>query len=112
MRNEIQKELDLIVNHITNTVNAEQIFLFGSFADGTDKEDSDFDIYVLMESSEERPIKSMQKINLALAYLDIRPVDIMASYTKDFYKNIYAPTLEKTVMERGVKIYERNLAPS
>jgi predicted nucleotidyltransferase len=44
----IQGELDILKDIIVNTIPVEQIFLFGSYADGTPHADSDLDIYVVM----------------------------------------------------------------
>ncbi len=41
----------------------EQIWLFGSHAWGTPNEDSDVDLMVIVPSSDERPIRRMQRAN-------------------------------------------------
>ena len=51
----------------------------------------------------------MQKINFALSALNIRSVDIVANYSNVFYENTKALTLEKNILEKGVKLYERNM---
>lgn len=101
-------ELRVITEKILATVNAEEIFLFGSFAYGTPKEDSDFDIYVLLSENSERPLRAMQKINMALARMDIRSVDILADTSAGFYQKCKGPTLERTILSRGVRLYERD----
>ena len=40
----IQAELDILKEIIANTVPVEQIYLFGSFANGTEDKDSDLDL--------------------------------------------------------------------
>lgn len=101
------KELNIIVDKIKSTVKTEKIYLFGSFATGLQKKDSDFDIYVLLDKSEERPIKSIQKIYLALFDLDIRSVDILANYTDKFLLTSKDISLEKDILEEGVVLYEK-----
>ncbi len=108
MNIQVQEELDVIVDKINSTVRTEKIYLFGSFANGSPREDSDFDIYVLLDKFEERPIKSIQKIYRALSRLDIRSVDILANYTDIFFNTAKDITLEKTILEKGVMLYERN----
>ncbi|MFI3230879.1 MAG: nucleotidyltransferase domain-containing protein [bacterium] len=105
---QVQEELDIIVDKIKCTVKTEKIYLFGSFANGSPREDSDFDIYVLLDKIEERPIKSIQKIYKSLYKLNIRPIDILANYTDIFLKTAEDITLEKNILEKGVIIYERN----
>lgn len=106
MNTEIQKELNIIVDKINSTVKTKKIYLFGSFAYGSPREDSDFDIYVLLDKSEERPIKSIQKMYRALYNLDIRSVDILANYTDVFLNSAKDFTLEKNILENGVVLFE------
>lgn len=102
------RELKTIIDKILSTVDVEQIFLFGSFAYGIPKEDSDFDIYVLLSENAERPLKAMQRINMALARMNIRSVDILADTESGFYSKSNGPTLERVIRSKGVKLYERN----
>jgi predicted nucleotidyltransferase len=103
-----RRELDQIVRAIINVVDAEEIYLFGSFAYGTPTKDSDFDIYVILTDGSERSLKAIQKINMAIARMNIRSVDILAEESKQFRKKSNTLTLERTVFERGVKLYVRN----
>jgi predicted nucleotidyltransferase len=103
-----RKELDQIVRAIVNAVDAEEIYLFGSFVYGTPTKDSDFDIYVILTDGAERSLKAIQKINMAIARMNIRSVDILTEESQRFHKKSHTMTLERTVFERGVKLYERN----
>ena len=58
MEQRIQHELDVIVEGILQTVPAEAIYLFGSYANGTPNEDSDLDIYVVVPDIDIRPQKA------------------------------------------------------
>ncbi len=108
MNQQDSRELKLITDTVCSVVDAEKIYLFGSFAYGMPKEDSDFDIYVLLTDGSERPLKAMQKINTALARMDIRSVDILADTASRFYEKSKGLTLERTVISKGVQLYERN----
>ena len=108
MNRQDDMELKQITDTVCSVVNAETIYLFGSFAYGNPREDSDFDIYVLLADDSERPLKAMQKINMALARMDIRSVDILADTASGFYEKCEGPTLERTIMQKGVRLYERN----
>lgn len=55
-----------------------------------------------------RPQQDMQKINIALARMDIRSVDILADTASGFYEKSKGSTLERTVISKGVQLYERN----
>ncbi len=57
---EVQRELDLLVQKIRETVSSVQkIILFGSHAYGTPNEDSDFDSVLLWKVSEKEKGKSL-----------------------------------------------------
>ncbi len=108
MNGQVEGELNTVVATIKEEVNAQEIYLFGSFANGNERIDSDFDIYVVLDSTEIRPIKAIQKINYALSHKDLRSVDILANYYNVFMSTAQAPSLEKEILERGVKLYERD----
>lgn len=103
-----KKELDQIIHAISGVVEAEAIYLFGSFAYGSPTKDSDFDLYVVLANDKERPLHAIQKMNMAIARMNIRSVDILAEESKCFHEKCRALTLERTVRDKGVKLYERD----
>lgn len=107
MNQKDSEELKMITDAIVQTVDVEEIFLFGSFAYGIPNADSDFDIYVVLPDDGERPLKAVQKINLAIARMDIRAVDLIAGTVGQFYEKCKVPTLERTIMKKGVKLHDR-----
>jgi predicted nucleotidyltransferase len=90
-------------------VDTEEIYLFGSFAYGEPTQDSDFDLYVVLVNRTERPLRAIQKMNMTIARMDIRSVDILAEESRRFQEKCKLMTLERTVYKRGVKLYERNV---
>ena len=104
----ITQELNSVVKTIQATVNAQEIYLFGSFAEERESAQSDFDIYVALDTDEMRPMKAIQKINLALSHMDLRSVDILANYYGNFLVAAKGPTLEREILTRGIKLYERS----
>lgn len=108
MQEHIKNELNVIVNRINSVVPTQSIYLFGSFAEERAQADSDFDLYVTLSNTDIRPIKAMQKINFALAQMDIRSIDVVAKSHDDFLQAAKMPTLERTVLEKGVKLYARS----
>jgi predicted nucleotidyltransferase len=98
-------EINELVNAILACVPAEQIYLFGSFADGQPSAESDFDFYVVVPDDNIRPIEAMQKINSAIRPIQRRPVDLLVGNRSKFdtYKNVYS--IEKQVAEKGRHLY-------
>lgn len=102
-------EIYKIKDKILDTVKVTKIYLFGSYARGTQTAHSDYDFYVVVPNDSIRPLKVMQKIYCALGKENISvPVDILAAYEKDFDedKNIQS-TIEHTIKNEGILLYEQ-----
>lgn len=69
--------MDKLTGLIINAIPVEQIFLFGSYAYGKPRKDSDLDLYV----------------------------DIIAKKKKDFLDRLDNITLERKVNRDGIRIY-------
>lgn len=106
---QITNEIQTIADKIKETVNCEKIYLFGSYAYGVPKIDSDYDFYVIMPDDEIRPMEAMRKIygQLSKTKMNI-PVDVLATNHSQFEKRSGMRTLEKKVFNDGVILYERN----
>ncbi len=99
--------VDSIKNEILKAVDVSKIYLFGSYARGTQTSQSDYDFFVVIPDGSIRPIEAMQKIycSLALSPMPV-PVDILASYEKDFEERKQMPsTIEQTIQKEGVLLY-------
>ncbi len=68
-----RRELETIKQAILDTVRANGIYLFGSYASGTPDKDSDFDVYVVIPDDSMRPIEARQKIGSTC--INIRSLD-------------------------------------
>jgi predicted nucleotidyltransferase len=103
---QIQDELDILKDIIVNTVPVEQIFLFGSFVNGTPHADSDLDIYVVMsENAEIREIEAMKLIHRAIRDKKTMPVDVVVSKKNKFNQRKSAPTIERQIAHEGIVLY-------
>jgi predicted nucleotidyltransferase len=98
-------ELETIKQIILNTVKADSIYLFGSHAYGTQSQDSDFDLYVVIPDGGIRPIEAMQIIGGALYKQQTKPIDILVGRASDFQRRKLLPTIERTVARDGVLLY-------
>ena len=91
---------------IVETVPVEQIYLFGSYAGGTPHEDSDLDLYVVLDDSVNmRVIDVISKIRLAIGRKKTMPVDILANTLSKYRERAEGPSLERTIAREGIKIY-------
>lgn len=98
-------ELENIKQLILNTVEADAIYLFGSYAYGTPTEDSDFDIYIVIPDGGIRPIEAMQIIGSAIYKEQKKPIDILVRRAGDFHQRKLLPTIERTVVRDGVMLH-------
>ena len=102
---EINSELEIIKLIILNTVEADTIYLFGSYAYGTPTEESDIDIYVVIPDESIRPIDAMHLIGSAIYKDQMKPIDILVRKSSDFNQRKLLPTLERTVARDGVLLH-------
>jgi predicted nucleotidyltransferase len=107
----INEEMINIKNSILSTIGetCEKIILFGSYAYGTPREDSDYDIFIVLKDDSEKPILAMQKIYRSLAKQPkMTPVDLLANYKSRFEFRSTQPTIERRIASEGLVLYERS----
>jgi predicted nucleotidyltransferase len=106
MNPKIQAELDMLKEIIVNTIPTEQIYLFGSYANGNPHKDSDLDLYVVLNDNVQmRLIDAVIKIRLAIGRKKTMPVDILANTLSRYCERVEGPTIERTISREGIKIY-------
>lgn len=102
----VQAELNKLKELIINAMPVEQIYLFGSYARGTPRKDSDLDLYVVLK--DDNPMRDLDaglQIRFAIDRKKSMPVDIIAKKKKDFLSRLNDFTLERVVNREGVRIY-------
>ncbi|MCX7725051.1 MAG: nucleotidyltransferase domain-containing protein [Thermodesulfovibrio sp.] len=103
----MQKDvINIIKERLIETYKPIAIYLFGSRAWGKPDENSDFDILIIVESSEEKPYKRILKGLHSLRGLMVAK-DILV-YTKDEFENLATDisTLCYKIKKEGIKLYE------
>ena len=102
-------EMSMIVDRLITAYQPLRIYLFGSYAWGIPTADSDYDICVVVESSDEKKWDRSQKGLYAL--LDIlrrRSIDLLVYTVKEFDLAATHPsTLASPIEKRGVLLYDR-----
>jgi len=84
---------------IVETVPVEEIYLFGSYVNGTPHKDSDLDLYVVLkDDAPMRAIDAMDDIRLAVYKSQKRPIDLLVLKQNRFLdrKDGFS-TIERTV---------------
>ena len=103
MNDEIIKIRDIIVN----AVPAVKIYLFGSYAYGKPDNDSDYDFYIVLPNDSMRPIDAIGNAYMAMRGMKRKPADILAGTEETFERRSKQITLERTISQDGVLLYER-----
>ena len=102
----VQDELDKLKELIINVMPIEQIYLFGSYARGTPRKNSDLDLYVVLK--DDIPMRELDaglQISMAIAPKKTMPVDIIVKKKKEFMHRLNSRTLERVVTREGIRIY-------
>ena len=105
MEQRIQRELDIIKSGILQTVPAEAIYLFGSYAYGTPNEDSDLDIYVVVPENAGDLIELQADIRMNLWGKRSRDMDLLLGRPSVFNRRKNGPTLERVIAQKGVLLH-------
>ena len=104
----INDEILKIKDRIIETVDVEKLYLFGSYANGTPNENSDYDFYMVIPNDSIRPIDAMGEAHMAMFGLNInKPIDFLAGTAEVFSSRSEIATLERKIAREGVVLYER-----
>ncbi len=105
----ITNEIRAIAERLQKSVNPQKIYLFGSFARNEEKDDSDYDFYLVMSDSITDRLSVSQKAYRSLRGLKRRSVDIVVGSVSGFEERRTRKTLENIVDREGVVLYENHL---
>ena len=105
MKPNIQEELTKIIQAITLNTKVEDLFLFGSWANGDPKPDSDLDVYLVIPDSDVDICELNAEIRFALYKRITLPLDLIIAKKSVFERRSKALTLESTIAKQGVRIY-------
>ena len=101
-------EIRTIQDKIVGAVPVEKLYLFGSYASGTSNEHSDYDIYVVIPNDGLRPVEAVQSIYRSFRGMKRKPIDILAGTLETFERRSEQITLERTIANEGVLLYEKS----
>ena len=98
--------VEIVRDRLIKVYNPRFVYLFGSFAWGKPDEQSDLDLLVVIDSSDEKPYKRLFKGIDALTGLGIAK-DILV-YTRAEFEELASDvsTLCYKIKQEGVKLYE------
>ena len=101
-------EINKIIEQISNQFNPNKIVLFGSHAYGNPDNNSDVDMFVIMEytgSSRKQAASILQEIDYKI------PIDLLVRSNDQISERIKGGDFFiKEIMEKGKILYEQNLS--
>ena len=99
------EEILALKDRIVEQLSPLKVYLFGSFADGTSKEDSDYDFYIVVEDSKTDWYDQTLQAYKAIRPVRKRPVDILVGTNSTFERRKQFPGIEREVYQKGVLLY-------
>lgn len=100
-----EQEIEKIKDKIVSRLSPKKIYLFGSFANGSEKEDSDFDFYVIVKDGTENIVDLTAEAYRAIRDVRSRAVDIIINTESRFENRKFRIGIENEVMNKGVLLY-------
>lgn len=77
-------EIDELKNSFVEDLMPRKIYLFGSFAEGKQNADSDFDFYIVVDNSQKDVLELTAKAYKSIRFKQKRAVDIIVNTEKTF----------------------------
>lgn len=100
-------EINELKNSFIESLSPVRIYLFGSFAEGNETEDSDFDFYIVVNDSEKNIADLTTKAYRSIRRIKQRPVDILIGTQGRFEERKNIPSVENEVDQKGVLLYAK-----
>ena len=103
---QLQEIIDTYVEKISSDNDVLRIYLFGSCAYGELHERSDIDLMVVIDDAL-HTIKKSTALRKTLRGFRTVPMDMLVNRISDFEKSQTFPSIQKTIKEQGLLLYER-----
>ncbi len=101
----LTNEIELIKNQLVNRLSPKKIYLFGSFAEGNETEDSDFDFYIIVADGTANLVDLTAEAYKSIRHVRSRAVDIIIGTESSFEGRKMKLGIENEVMNKGVLLY-------
>ncbi len=99
-------EIEIIKQRLIEQLDPICIYLFGSFANGTPRAESDLDFYIIVDDGEKDLHAVAASAYKAIRDVKQRPVDILIGTRSSFAERKDQFTVENEVFQKGILIYE------
>lgn len=99
-------EIEELKNKFVEQLSPMRIYLFGSFAEGTNTEDSDFDFYIVVDDEKKDLMQVTVEAYKSIRTTKQRPVDIIVGTLSRFEERKEMMSVENEVYNKGVLLYD------
>lgn len=99
-------EIEELKNKFVEKLSPMRIYLFGSFAEGTNTEDSDFDFYIVVDDEKKDLMQVTVDAYKSIRTTKQRPVDIIVGTLSRFEERKEMMSVENEVYNKGVLLYD------
>lgn len=99
------EEIEALKQRFVDQLSPVSVYLFGSFASGTSREDSDFDFYIVVDDAQTDIPAITASAYRSIRHLNRRPVDILVGTKSRFSQRKLLPGIEQEVSQKGVLLY-------
>ena len=103
------QEIEELKKHFIDQLFPIQIYLFGSYANGTYTDNSDLDFYIIVRDEISDLAEETTKAYKAIRKIKQRPVDIVVGTKSRFEALKKFPSVENEVYRKGVLLYEAGI---
>ena len=100
-----KQEIDILTKRLIEELKPLQIYLFGSYAAGTETAGSDYDFYLVVNDDAGNIADLTAEAYRAIRNERSRSVDIIIGTRSRFESRKGRPSLENEVMEKGILLY-------
>lgn len=94
-----------ITERFVEQLHPKKIYLFGSFADGSYTDESDFDFFIVIDDGL-NVLENTKEAYVSLIGLERRPVDIVVGTSTRFEKHRNPLFVESEVYNKGILLYD------
>lgn len=99
------EEIEELKRGFVEKLNPLRIYLFGSFAEGTYRDESDFDFYIVVSDDVGDVAGATAAAYRAVRDIKKRPIDIIVGSKSRFESRKSIPSVENEVYTKGKMIY-------
>ena len=103
------QEIEELKKHFIDQLFPIQIYLFGSYANGTYTDNSDLDFYIIVRDEISDLAEETTKAYKAIRKIKQRPVDIVVGTKSRFEARKKFPSVENEVYLKGVLLYKAGI---